>query len=89
MSEPLKPCPFCGRDPVEHKSHGGACETPGCPLEDLEHYVSREKWNRRTPGPATKAMLVLAARIVDCDTWSPETWSMCRKFLAEWSEEGE
>jgi hypothetical protein len=53
MAEGLAPCPFCGNEHPEIVSGDGVmCGVPDCYGSNMF-----DQWNRRTPGPATKAML--------------------------------
>lgn len=45
MSEELKPCPFCGKEPRIVIGKYATCETEGCPTEAIA--VPVKKWNSR------------------------------------------
>jgi hypothetical protein len=79
MAEQLKPCPFCGHSEVilDQGRHGVLCNF--CQSDAPDGW-----WNQRTPGPATKDMLVWAKRMlvgVPDDMANP----ILTAFLAEWN----
>ncbi len=66
MSETLKPCPFCGCEAAISKKYEGCpgfvVYCTGCGMGEWlgEGYGESglaDRWNTRTPGPATAAML--------------------------------
>ncbi len=61
MNEPLKNCPFCGSevDPeFQHKDEFFIdCRACNAQQHNMTHSGVIKMWNRRTPGPATQAML--------------------------------
>ena len=56
---------------------------------DLLRDAARELDARRTPGPATRAMLGLAQQIADSEVTTRPATDIALAFLAEWSEPGE
>ena len=91
----LKPCPFCGvastwepdSDFPEHRRV--VCQGCGAMTFGTE---CRERWNRRTPGPATKAKEQLVSLVAEYRVSSRlETARLLDRIeaiLAEWPEEG-
>ena len=54
ITEELKPCPFCGGEPVAVETHPGSgfiqCKRCGCAMDEYEAgdpYNLTEHWNRR------------------------------------------
>lgn len=80
----LKPCPFCGGTPIDEEI---LIECPECSA-DISGNGGRitgsedrvERWNRRTPGPAT-AKMIDELRTRGCAWLSGNT---IRAFIAEW-----
>lgn len=54
MPEPLKPCPFCGHSVPDWEE---GMNDVYCGNEDCPARMPLLLWNRRTAGPATRAML--------------------------------
>lgn len=87
MAEQLKPCPFCGNAEPEFVSG----DTVYC--ENCWASAPYDTWNRRTPGPATRAMLELwqAQRVEHKQVGIPEevirvTPNVVDAVLAEWCD---
>lgn len=56
MSEPLKPCPFCGSAPNVTTDDCVFCATVGCAIGPVHGQLPRwsppEQWNQRAPAPS-------------------------------------
>lgn len=93
----LKPCTHCGGPAYFlDETDGIGVECFHCGLEQRSNSLERAgmHWNRRTPGPATKAMLEWAEKAIreieerepdfdrqnNCNPWI----AMLLRFLAEW-----
>jgi hypothetical protein len=85
MAGELKPCPFCGSQPEFASSGIEDRDLAKCPKCNDLAWVSR--WQTRTPGPATKAML-LEVRCALLGGWreSPISRAPMEAFLAEWAD---
>lgn len=92
MAEKLKDCPFCGSDIVLKRD--GAVRCSSCSAHTDPDFGT---WNRRTPGPATKAMIEdvertlreIGERDLEFDPSNHgNPWiSTLQAFLAEWKGE--
>ena len=96
MSEALPGCPFCGAMPEATQAvQGRILECPdqlGCPIGKWA--MTEAEWRRRTPGPATRAMLEYLPRAITStclNDWPDERpygtnipVGLVRAFLAEW-----
>jgi hypothetical protein len=102
MSEPIKPCPHCQGTDLQityRESYNGGgmvmtCQNTKCIARiwghDEDDVIAR--WNRRTPGAATKAMLRWAKIMKETLESHDSTHSLLqgfRAFLAEWTETGD
>ena len=91
MSEELGPCPFCGA-PANNRlaiANHYSISCSECPCE-MQGDPEPNEWNRRTPGPATKAMVAWckgSGRPMR-PALHPEHIKILEAFLAEWPEEG-
>jgi hypothetical protein len=66
VSEPLKPCPFCGGKADSRSAidfHRVRCLACDCEVYHDSRSLAEARWNRRAPGPATANVLNL---IRDC-----------------------
>ncbi len=83
----LKPCPFCGGEPITRNGYV-ACE---CPAGSKLAWPSVKQWNRRAPGPATAKMLEFVQQFQDGKIHQAqlgaEVGRLRRVFLAEWNIE--
>jgi hypothetical protein len=78
MSQPLKPCPGCGKEPFIECSRDSEYMRLEC--NECSFRAEESDWNRRTPGPAT-------AKLIRCIKADLEpTDKMLDAFLAEWAE---
>ncbi len=88
MSEQLKSCPGCGLMAMQSKFKD---EPPG-DIEccDCTFRADAEDWNRRTPDPATKAMLEWAQETL---SWMaskgipPGMFAKFQAFIDEWPDQ--
>lgn len=86
-----KPCPVCGSvdidDDIENRLDGvpmgNRCLRCGLIGPDLTE--RNWKWDDRTPGPATKDVLLFASSVIKTDTWSQDSRKMFKAFLEEWN----
>ncbi len=84
MSEALKPCPFCGNprpDFFEDENYV-TCNNDEC----LGH-MPFDQWQFRTPGPATKAMLVYARAALAMGELRTLAAQTAQDFLDEWPDQ--
>ena len=87
MSEKPRECPFCGKpagrplDPTE-----ACCVNPDCRLFHVR--FSLADWSRRTPPPATKALIDEIDRQKRLKEYFPYLIADVQldKFLAEWPQ---
>ena len=79
MSEPVKPCPFCGEEPgiFDSRPDGQGidvvvCMTPHCPL--MRHALVPEDWNHRAPDAQRERLT---------EDWPVEVLDMIRQRLEQ------
>jgi len=94
MSEPLKPCPFCGGEaklyklPKEHPyvyrvACLGDCKTAyGISFSYSEKYTAIKQWNRRAPDADRAALLGLVRELRDWIEWALTLKADIRTYTA-------
>lgn len=94
MTEALKNCPFCGKQPVIEKLGYSetyiVCKTPMCANE--ENYVVEAKaWNARpapqTPGDEIALMEICQAFGLGCDQWNRDLKNPYANKSSAWAYE--
>jgi len=99
MSETLEPCPLCRmqakEEPLYEGCSGWLVWCPKCGLRVWRGMsdgrgpdIARKVWNRRTPGPATKAMLAWCRKCQDPAVAKlPNPSDIMNAFLDEWPDQ--
>lgn len=87
MSEQRKPCPFCGAAPQERFVAAGDGSYFEISCRSCAVAMTERLWQRRMPGPATRAMLERFQRAEPANSCPFFSGREMRAFIAEWKGE--
>jgi Zn ribbon nucleic-acid-binding protein len=83
MAEQHPLCPGCGKEPFVSQWEDQPQPTLEC--NECSFRADAEDWQRRTPGPATRAMLEWL-RGNKRPVFHPQEIELIERFLVEWPE---
>lgn len=88
MSE-LRKCPFCGHSAFENTPELEDDWSARSECQDCTAEAAPEDWAKRTPGPATRAMLVYCkAEQAECGSaWDNDAAAIIEAFIDEWEDQ--